>query len=256
MKKLVILLLAAALYVCGEYDVAKSEVPADQLDWFNSFIDQTNFRVSMGCSGTLIDLDKKYILTAGHCVDQYVTVLEHTGYGKEGEEYQYKTTTYADVGVDNLALHKFFIAKIIKFSPPESGHDLALLQLDTQYDLRDLGITQAASVASSDHTIKRGQKVYAVGNPLSHWNTLREGIISFTYRDGQGDKIGSKGIQYDAGIFYGNSGGSLYDANFTFLGVTITSGIKWTDAGLLVDPTEGFAVPYWIINKFLADAIS
>src|SRR5690554_5681107 len=62
-------LLIAALAAC-------LAMPA-YADWsiqsMNQTIDQTNFLVNKGCSGTLID--KGLVLTAAHCVvDQYETV--------------------------------------------------------------------------------------------------------------------------------------------------------------------------------------
>src|ERR1035437_9315720 len=63
--------ILAAAFLCLSPIVAHADWSVDAM---NASIDQTNFVVNKGCSGTLIDLERKFILTAAHCVDaQYET---------------------------------------------------------------------------------------------------------------------------------------------------------------------------------------
>ena len=64
MKKLLTTLFAA-LTLC-------SPVAAWDIKEMNEHIDQTNFIVDRGCSGTLIDIEDRLILTNHHCVDKYI----------------------------------------------------------------------------------------------------------------------------------------------------------------------------------------
>lgn len=84
---------------------------------------------------------------------------------------------------------------------------------------------------SSD--VKIGEIVYAVGNPKGTEKTLSKGIISNRHK-----VKGGLWLQTDAAIYFGSSGGGLFDENGNLIGITTKMGGNF-----------GFAMPTeWIIE--------
>lgn len=90
--------------------------------------------------------------------------------------------------------------------------DLAILKLDT-------GSTFDSTVLGDSNTVKIGDDVIAIGNPLGLRNTVSEGIVS-----GLREIDNNKMIQISAPISPGSSGGALFDKNGCVIGIT-SSGI-------------------------------
>jgi S1-C subfamily serine protease len=71
-----------------------------------------------------------------------------------------------------------------------------------------------------------GDPVYSIGYPERQDKVLSEGIVNqFVKFPGEGQLIG-----FSAGTWYGNSGGSLFDAYAEVIGVVVA---KWKDAAHL-----------------------
>lgn len=81
-------------------------------------------------------------------------------------------------------------------------------------------------------TVKIGEKVYAIGNPLGYEKTLSQGIVSnkVTYS-------GSHRLQTDAPISPGSSGGGLFDEFGNLIGVT-SAGVPGSGNINFAAPTE------------------
>lgn len=214
-------------------------------DWdiasMNKQIDQTNFMVNKGCSGTLIDLNRNYILTAAHCiVDQYETV-EKDKVDKDGKVTKEKIRIVRPGTVSqeyfigpNIVQTNSYIYKIVD---SDRALDLALLKVQTK-----LPAKQYSSLACADPI--RGETVYAVGNPYGAlYSTVTKGIVSSverSYRDlnlagdlGDLTDSGEHGlVQHSAPIAGGNSGGALYNEKGEFVGVnvrgTMTGGFSFS----------------------------
>ncbi len=166
--------------------------------------------------GTGFVVDKQgYILTNAHVVDESgqrassVTVV----FNKGGNETQRVPGQL--VGVD-------------------VGSDVAVIKVDPgKVDLNPLPLGDSAKVAV-------GEPVVAIGNPLGYDFSITSGIVSATGRSLQapnGQTI-PNGIQTDAAINQGNSGGPLIDNSGKVIGINeqIASSGGGND-GL------GFAVP-------------
>lgn len=79
--------------------------------------------------------------------------------------------------------------------------------------------------------VKIGEEVYAIGNPRGTEKTLSRGIISNKHRVKDGSWL-----QTDAAIYYGSSGGGLFNAQGQLIGITTKMGGRF-----------GFAIPTnWI----------
>ncbi len=95
--------------------------------------------------------------------------------------------------------------------------------LNEEYDVSIMHLSESTGLTPipfGDSTnLKKGQKVVAIGSPLSLQNTISTGIISnfITYQDGSFD------IQTSAPISHGSSGGALLNEEGEVIGITYAS---------------------------------
>ena len=146
-------------------------------------------------TGFVVD-NNGYILTNAHVVNENgqkassVTVVFNKG-GSETQRVKGEI-----VGVD-------------------AGSDVAVIKVDPNgVDLKPLPL------GNSDK-VQVGEPVVAIGNPLGYDFSITSGIVSATGRSLQapnGQTI-PNGIQTDAAINQGNSGGPLIDANGQVIGI-------------------------------------
>lgn len=221
---------------------------ADQKS-MNTQIDQTNFLVNSGCSGTLIDAT--HVLTANHCIRDQYEIIEHDKINADGTVTKIKTRVARPGMVSQL----FFkgateIQKnqyIYKIQLSDANLDLALLQV-----VAKLPYDKGSAIACND--AERGDTVFAVGNSFALlYSTLTKGIVSSitrSYRDlslvNSEDSIddGEHGFtQHSAVIAPGNSGGALYNDKMELVGVNVRAANSLGGFG--------FAVPLSDIKVFL-----
>ncbi|MBX3111098.1 MAG: trypsin-like peptidase domain-containing protein [Fimbriimonadaceae bacterium] len=121
--------------------------------------------------------------------------------------------------------------------------DLAVLKIDNP---------SAKALALGDSSkLQPGEWVLAVGNPLGFSNTVSLGIVSSTGRPLQGDDaLFVDGIQTDAAINQGNSGGALVDAQGNLVG--INTAIASTNGGSI---GIGFAIPVNRVKEVVRDIV-
>lgn len=81
--------------------------------------------------------------------------------------------------------------------------------------------------------VKIGEEVFAIGNPKGTERTISQGIVSNKH-----EVEGGVWLQTDARIYFGSSGGGLFDANGNLVGITTKMGGNF-----------GFALPTeWIMH--------
>ena len=218
-------------------------------DKMNAQIDQTNFVVNQGCSGTLIDAVNRYILTAAHCVGA-----------------QYKTTIREEIADDGEVKKKevriLIPGNVQQITFNDHGNEIREVTYRTKMVVvdrfRDLAVVQiispvpniiASKIACGD--VKRGDRVKIVGNPTGVlYSSVVEGIVSSVERDYSTINFGDteqsdKGlIQISGGVIGGNSGGSVYNDAGELIGVPVIAHRS--------NETLGFAVPVWAIRDFLS----
>jgi len=218
-----------------------------KIDAINKTIEQTNFIVDSGCSGTLISINPGLILTNYHCVDGRVSSVERDVTDAKGIVRKVKFRKYEDVPVEQKVYDGFtltgsanFIAEIVAEAKTK---DLALLRLKGKTTH-----TFASKIIPDGQTVTRGERVYIVGNPLGNDGTLIEGIVSnanrsfdFPWTDGARLPM----LQISGGIAGGNSGGALYNEQGQLIGVPA--------AGYRGANHLGFAIPMEIIKPFLRE---
>ena len=115
--------------------------------------------------------------------------------------------------------------------------DLAVLKIDA-------GSLQNINVGNPDQ-IEIGDVVLAIGNPFGMGQTVTQGIISATQRNGLNLNILENYIQTDADINPGNSGGALIDARGNLLGINTAVLNNENSEGI------GFAIPANEVQKVL-----
>ena len=194
------------------------------LEEMNKTLDASNFIVGQGCSGTLISLEYRLILTAHHCIDQYVSIVTRKdsaadGTVKEIERERLRRVTITQKDYDGhsqvgaLSYETEILARI-------KDRDLALLQLVGD----NLRSSVAARVLPEGAPIYRGESVTVVGNPRGLDTSVTRGIVSSVNRSWEvswanGEEVPL--IQFDAAAAPGNSGGAVYDSAGYLIGVTV-----------------------------------
>jgi len=98
-----------------------------------------------------------------------------------------------------------------------------------------------------------GDIVLAIGNPLNLGQTVTQGIISATGRNGLSNTSYLEFLQMDAAINEGNSGGALINSNGTLVGINSR---KFTQSNPQLS-IQGifFAVPYQLAYKVMRQII-
>jgi S1-C subfamily serine protease len=227
--------------------VFAQEKPRWSVADMNKTIEQTNFIVNGGCSGTLISLQEKLVLTNYHCIDNMVTSIEREVTNAEGWVRKVKVRIYKDVPVEQNRYDGFtktgasaYVGEIVAES---KTRDLALLRLKGT-----IPHTYASPLLPYGGVVHRGDRVYSVGNPAGEDATLGEGIVSnvnrtFDFPWTDGAKLAM--IQFSGGLFGGNSGGALYNDRGQLIGVPA--------AGYRAATFIGFAIPTSVVKGFLKD---
>lgn len=212
----------------------------------NEQIDQTNFIVGRGCSGTLISIEYRLIVTAYHCVDQNIRTVMREEVGKDGkiEEIQYEERK--KMTIEQRDYDKFDRVGALSYQVNIVGyykeHDLALLQLVG----KNLRSTMAAPILPLGEEVQRGERVVAVGNPRMLDASVTAGVISSTSRSirvgASRDEIAM--LQFDANIQPGSSGGALYNDRGQYIGTTVAM-VPGSDLSL--------AIPVYDLHTMLED---
>ena len=128
---------------------------------------------------------------------------------------------------------------IVVGKDPET--DLAVLKIEAD-NLQAISVGEPAQA-------KIGDVVLAIGNPYGVGQTVTQGIVSATGRNGLGLNTFENFIQTDADINPGNSGGALIDAYGNLLGINTATLTRSGSAGI------GFAIPADAVEKVLNDII-
>lgn len=217
---------------------ALASVPARAewaIDSMNEQIEKTNVIVADICSGTIIDKEERIVLTAYHCVDaQLVEEEVKTVDPKTGEITVKKVQKRKPL---QITVHKVVdyeivstVSYLVKIVGTDYDNDIAILQVTD----KDYMPEMEAKLASDTFVIKRGLKVFAVGNPgVVYDNSITEGIISSPQRTVDVEGKEHKFFQHSASIIGGNSGGSILNENGELIG-TVSAGVRGANIGFAV----------------------
>lgn len=189
----------------------------------NEQVDKTNLLLNDNCSATIIDKDRGYILTAYHCIEAQYKIIEREKFGEDGKVTTEKVRVAVPGTVSMLTFkdHDETQRSVYRFKIVASDRESDLALLQTKAKMAGAGEAKIACAAP-----KRGDKVFAVGNPYAvMYANVSDGIVSSTDRtyklygiDDQGDH---NVTQHTASIWGGSSGGALYNDNGELIGVNV-----------------------------------
>jgi serine protease DegS len=135
-------------------------------------------------------------------------------------------------------------------------HPAELIGFDHYTDLAVLKVNASnlPVIPQKEHqTSLVGDIVLAIGNPLNLGQTVTQGIISATGRNGLSNTSYLEFLQMDAAINEGNSGGALINSNGILVGINsrkfTQSNPQFTIQGIF------FAVPYQLAYKVMRQII-
>jgi S1-C subfamily serine protease len=242
-------LLGLAVGLIGYSLITFSPAKADEwtAEEINRTIEQTNFIVNKGCSGTLISINPSLILTNYHCIDNNVDTVEREVTTPDGTVVKKKFRKYTDVPVEQKTYDGFvltgsanYIAQIVAEAKTS---DLALLKVKGRTPH-----SYYSPIIPDGLPVVRGERVWIVGNPLGNDSSVVVGVISnasrafdFPWTDGARLPM----LQISGGISGGNSGGALYNAKGQMVGVPA--------AGYRGEGHLGFAIPMDVVKPFLRE---
>lgn len=251
-KWLIALLCALAILgLAVNIKVEAAESDSWGIAAINDYIDKANVLVGDEdtdfCSGTVISIKNRFILTADHCVRDRIKREEKEFVNPVTGEITKKTIEKRlDLVVSKNIVKDYEVVSRQSFTAKiwarDAENDVAILQIvDTGYVP-----VYAATLAPDDHKLMRGETIYVVGNPgVQFDNSVTKGIVSATERTldfGGGKKL--KVFQIDAVAIGGNSGGSVLNERGEIVG-TLDAGLR--GAGI------NFVVPISATKKLLKD---
>ncbi|HEX4870267.1 MAG TPA: trypsin-like peptidase domain-containing protein [Moraxellaceae bacterium] len=181
--------------------------------FFGEGMPEDRMEASLG-SGVIVS-PEGYVLTNNHVVAQADEIVVKLQDGRETK------------------------ARVIGADP---GTDLALLRIT---------LDQLPVLPLREGPMQVGDVVLAIGNPFGVGQTVTQGIISATGRQGLGINTYEDFIQTDAAINPGNSGGALIDVSGNLVG--INSAIYSQSGGSM---GIGFAIPVTLARTVMQSLIS
>jgi len=231
MKRFIAFLLVVLVLVtsCSTF----AAPPAQQLETFNlaEMLQRTTVALvhrddegylRAHCAGVWINTN--IILTAAHCVDNDTNVVV-------GDKVEY--LVYEDVG-DLVELNNV---------KSRSG---VVIKFNKEIDLAMIGTINTPKhfiTLRGQRRIRVGEHVNVVGQTAGLWFSFSEGVVGHLPRTmiGANDKMNVY-LQVSAPVWFGNSGGAVWDDNGNLLGIA---------SFITRAPNMAFFVDRSIIEKFI-----
>lgn len=195
--------LPSIVGITVEYNVTSS----------NIFFGQTQGTAEAQGSGIIISNDG-YILTNNHIINS----SDSSNYYQVSEATKIEVYLYGD----------------------ENPYEATIIGSDAQTDLAIIKIDKdnlTAAELGDSSSVKIGEFVLAVGNPLGVGTSVSSGIVSAVNREVTTDGVTYTLIQTDAAINSGNSGGALVNNQGKVIGINT---LKVAGSGV---EGMGFAIP-------------
>ncbi len=235
-------------------EVQLGSIPANEREIFTNFADVIS-AVERSCvaikitdgtniyygSGTIVDVNdgepnEYYIFTCHHVISScgditvYVPDADGLNYTDDGYDTQYEFT--GKIGAE------IYSGNEISLVGGDRTTDVAVLKLTLPQN-SELDIEEA-KVAKSDYVIKKGEEVFAIGNPTGVLpGTFTEGRVAYVNRKTNVSNVGEMTlIQLNLDIWHGNSGGALFNMYGELIGIT--------NAGSDENSGINYAIPFTV----------
>ncbi len=195
-------------------------------------------------SGVIVDVKNSgnyvYIVTCHHVISgcgEITVYLPDEECSYENQDYIFKgyigSSIYVDnavtlVGGDNVS--DIAVIKINLDIAAVSGNKLSMAKV------------QKAVVPSSDYKVRKGEAIFAIGNPLGDLpGSVADGVVSYLEREVLVSEVGQMNLmQISVTTNPGNSGGGLYNLKGELIGIT--------NAGNTSYDAINFAIPIELEN--------
>lgn len=209
-------------------------------------IEAANVLVGRGCSGTIISLEHRLVLTAWHCVESAVRVDEREERLADGTYRKVRRERKEDVRISQVRYQDWRTVGRLEFDSEliawDRERDLALLQMRATV----LPFRLAAALPPASFQAEPLTPIIVMGNPLNEENTFSVGVVANINRVVE---VGSGGqryryIQLDAVIGPGSCGGAVYHAEQGIYVAMPAAGYRGVPIG--------FAIPWRVIAEFLS----
>ncbi len=187
---------------------AASEWPIEAM---NKQVEATNFLVNLGCSGTLIDVEKRLVLTAEHCIREQYETIERERVKDDGTVVKEKIRRVKPGQVSQLSFADALEVRNViyrsKLLLADRETDLAVLEIVA----KEIPHKLAAPIACEGP--RRGDPVTVVGNPYGDlYSSVSRAHVASLDRsypligiEGHGDNAF---VQIMPGLIGGHSGGA------------------------------------------------
>ena len=126
--------------------------------------------------------------------------------------------------------------------------DLAVLQIE--------GNNLPVIPQNIEYSPRVGDVVLAIGNPYNLGQTITQGIISATGRNGMSSSGRQDFLQTDAAINEGNSGGALINSRGELVGINTSEFYSNNSKTQGISNGISFAIPYQLSQKIMKSLIS
>ena len=188
------------------------------------------------CSGVWIGVDK--IITANHCAKGYFEIVK--GVDPEGMDMVGLKMLFS-VSSESMGYH----------NNPSGMHAAVVVKSDDTVDLAvlkvvgDLGSVPAHDVARlADRNVGVGSDVVIVGHPIGLDYSFVRGVVSAYRKDIDGSDFRGTFMQISAPVYFGNSGGGVFNMDGELLGIA---------SFIVRAPNTAFFVELDSLKEILAD---
>ena len=175
-------------------------------------------------SGVIVDNENAtdnmfYVLTCHHVIDSKGDI---TVYVPDKKTRNYTDEDYDDKFAFTGKIENKINTKAVTLVGGDKLADVAVLKLDVSGTGVNKEDIVCASLPPESYEMKRGESVFAVGNPSGTLPmTVSDGIISYLDREvGISDVGYMKLMQIDVQINHGSSGGGLFNYYGELIGIT------------------------------------
>lgn len=186
------------------------------------------------CTGVWISQDE--ILTANHCVEAVARHLydvdEDTPVDAVGVPIHYIVEKEARLGEEPTAQHLGYVKAV------NEDNDLALVKVETT------GMPAHEFAEVADEMPALGEKILCVGHPRGLYWSYVQGLVSAYRKSMPNMDKGGPFVQVSAPVWFGNSGGGVFDTSGKLVGIA---------SFITKAPNTAFYIHADNIKKFLAE---
>lgn len=195
-------------------------------------------------SGVILDVGDSgnyvYVITCHHVIESCGSIKVYI----PDEKCSYENADYV---FDGTIGNQIYTDKAVTLVGGDKNSDIAVIKIDLSKpavsgNMLASSKIQKAKVPSDSYSIRKGESIFAIGNPTGMLpGSVSTGIVSFLEREEMINEVGSMQLmQISVNTNPGNSGGGLYNLYGELIGIT--------NAGNTNYELINYAIPYYLSN--------